>query len=64
MPNNSLLKLKNDKAKLSILLHSLTSMRYNGKGNIKEYIMEMSHIVSKLKTLKIQLLEDVLVHLV
>ena len=26
--------------------------------------MEMSHIVSKFKTLKIQLLEDVLVHLV
>ena len=55
---------KSDKAKLSILLHSLTSMRYNGKGNIREYIMEMSHIVSKLKTLKIQLVEDVLVHLV
>ena len=55
---------KSDKEKLSILLHSLTSMRYNGKGNIREYIMEMSHIVSKLKTLKIQLVEDVLVHLV
>ena len=39
-------------------------MRYNGKGNIREYIMEMSHVVSKLKTLKIQLSEDVLVHLV
>ena len=39
-------------------------MRYNGKGNIKKYIMEMSHIVSKLKTLKIQLSENVLVHLV
>ena len=53
-----------DKAEISILLHSLTSMRYNGKGNIREYIMEMSHIVSKLKTLNIQLSKDVFVNLV
>ena len=55
---------KSDKVEISIILHNLTSMRYNDEGNIMEYIMEMSHIVSKLKTLKIQLLEDVLVHLV
>ena len=55
---------KSDKVEISILLHSLTSMRYNGKGNIRGYIKEMSHIVSKLKTLKIQLSEDILVHLV
>ena len=54
---------KSNKAKISILLHSLTSMRYNGKGNIREYIMKMSHIVSKLKTLMIELSEDVLIHL-
>ena len=55
---------KSDKAEISILLHRLTSMRYNGKGNIREYIMDMSHIVSKLKTLMIQLSEDILLHLV
>ena len=55
---------KSDNAEISIVLHNLTSMRYNSKGNIREYIMEMSHIVSKLKTLKIQLSEDILVHLV
>ena len=55
---------KSYKEEINILLHSLTSMRYNGKGNIREYIMKISHTVSKLKTLKTQLSEDVLVHLV
>ena len=39
-------------------------MRYKGKGKIREYIMEMSHLASKLKTLKLELSEDLLVHLV
>ena len=51
---------KSNKVEISIISHSLTSMRYNGKRKIREYIMEMSHIVSKLKALKIQLSEDVL----
>ena len=55
---------KNDKAETSTLLASLISMRYKGKANIREYIMEMSHIASKLKTLKLELFEDLLVHLV
>ena len=55
---------KNDKAETSTLLASLISMRYKGKGNIKEYIMKMSHLASKLKTLKLELSEDLLVHLV
>ena len=55
---------KNDKAETSTLLASLISMRYKGKGNIREYIMEMSHLASKLKTLKLELSEDLLVHLV
>ena len=39
-------------------------MRYVGKRNIREYIKEMSHIASKLKALKLELSEDLLVHLV
>ena len=39
-------------------------MKYKDKGNIREYIMQMSHITSKLKTLKLELSEDLLVHLV
>ena len=56
--------VKNDKAEMSMLLASLISQKYKGKGNIREYIMEMSHLASKLKTLKLELSEDFLVHLV
>ena len=55
---------KNEKVEKSTLLAKLISMRYVGKGNIREYIMEMSHIASKLKALKLELSEDLLVHLV
>ncbi|XP_024028413.1 uncharacterized protein LOC112093693 [Morus notabilis] len=56
--------VKNEKAKIGTLLTSLISMRYRGKGNIKEYILEMSHLASKLKALKLELSKDLLVHLV
>src|SRR3954466_3505381 len=39
-------------------------MKFKGKGNVSEYIMEMSHTASKLKALKLDLSEDLLVHLV
>ena len=55
---------RNDKAEISTLLASLISMKYKGKGNIREYIMQMSHITFKLKALKLELSEDLLVHLV
>ncbi|RDY07775.1 hypothetical protein CR513_08064, partial [Mucuna pruriens] len=38
--------------------------RYKGKGNIREYIMEMSNLAAKLKSLKLELDEDLIVHLV
>ncbi|XP_021730032.1 uncharacterized protein LOC110697004 [Chenopodium quinoa] len=43
---------KNEKAEISTLLSSLVFQKYEGTGNIREYIMEMSHIASKLKALK------------
>ncbi|CAJ2635047.1 unnamed protein product [Trifolium pratense] len=55
---------KSDKAETSTLLQNLISMKYQGKGNIREYIMSMSNIVSKLKALKLELSEDLLIHLV
>ncbi|KAL2513398.1 hypothetical protein Adt_18998 [Abeliophyllum distichum] len=55
---------KNEKSETSTLLDNLISMRYKGKGNIREYIMEMSNLTSKLKALKLELSEDLLVHLV
>jgi len=39
-------------------------MKYKGKGNIREYIMQMSHIASKRKALKLELSKDLLMHLI
>ena len=39
-------------------------MRYKGNGNIREYIMKMSHLASKLRAHNLDLFEDLLVHLV
>ena len=55
---------KSDKAETSTLLKRLISMKFKGKENIREYIMEMSHVASKLKALGLELSEDLLVHLV
>ncbi|KAL4283434.1 hypothetical protein GQ457_16G021540 [Hibiscus cannabinus] len=55
---------KNDKVEMTSLLTSLMSMKYKGQGNIREYIMEMFHTASKLKALKIELSEDLLVLMV
>ncbi|KAF2289494.1 hypothetical protein GH714_036639 [Hevea brasiliensis] len=49
---------KNEKAETSTILAKLISMRYTGKGNIRDYIMEMSDLTSKLKALKLDLSED------
>ena len=54
----------NEKAEKSTILANLTSIRYKRKGNIREYIIEMSHLASKLKALKLELSEDLLAHLV
>ncbi|XP_025982128.1 uncharacterized protein LOC114391525 [Glycine soja] len=55
---------KNKMEEMSNLLAKVISMKYKGKGNIREYIMEMSNLASKLKSLKLELGEDLLVHLV
>jgi len=55
---------KNEKAEAINLLSKLVSMRYKGKANIKEYIMKIFHLASKLKALKLELSEDLLVHLI
>nr|KAJ0209166.1 hypothetical protein LSAT_V11C400188070 [Lactuca sativa] len=55
---------KNDKAETSTFLQKMISMKYKGKGNIREHIMEMSHLASKVKALKLEISDDFLVHLV
>ena len=56
--------VKNEKAEMCTLLTNLLSMRYKGKGNIREYILEMSHLASRLKTLKLDISDDLLVCLI
>ena len=55
---------KNEKAETSSLLAKLISMKYKGKSNIREYIMEMCELAYKLKAIKLELSKDLLVHLV
>ena len=55
---------KSDKAETSTLLQNWISMKYQGKGNVREYIMGMSNIASKLRALKLKLSKDLLIHLV
>ncbi|XP_078441495.1 uncharacterized protein LOC144711380 [Wolffia australiana] len=54
---------KEDRAEISTLMNRLTNMKYTGKGNIREYIMEMSHIRSKLKGLNLELPEESIVYM-
>ncbi|KAL6335093.1 hypothetical protein AAG906_026473 [Vitis piasezkii] len=54
----------NEKVEMSTILSKLVSMRYKGKENIREYIMEMSNRVTRLKALKLELSKDILVNLV
>ncbi|CAM8967634.1 unnamed protein product [Rhodiola kirilowii] len=56
--------IENDKAKTSQLLANLISMKYSSNGNVREHIMEISQLASKLKALKLELSENILVHLV
>ncbi|KAF1894709.1 hypothetical protein Lal_00021001 [Lupinus albus] len=55
---------KIEKTDTSSLLAKLISMEYKGKWNIMEYIMEMSNLASKLKSLKLKFGVDLLMHLI
>ena len=55
---------KSDKAEISTLLHNLISMKYGVKGNVRDHIMGMSNIASKLRAPKLELSDDLLIHLV
>ena len=44
---------KSDKVETSMLLQNLISVKYKGKGNVREYIMKMFLITIKLKELKL-----------
>ena len=52
------------KVETTTILSKLVSMRYKGKGNIREFIMEISNLVTRLRALKLELSDDILMHLV
>ncbi|RDY10022.1 hypothetical protein CR513_05528, partial [Mucuna pruriens] len=54
---------KKEKVEMSNLLAKLILMKYKGRGNIREYIMEMSNLATKLKSLKLELGENFILHL-
>ena len=55
---------KSKNVEMSTILGKLVSMRYRVKENIRGYIMEMSNLVTRLRTLKLELIDDILMHLV
>ena len=53
----------NKKVETSTILAKITTMRHNGKGSIREYILEMSNLAARLKALKLEMLEGIVVQL-
>ena len=55
---------KSGNVKASTYLSKLLNMRYNGEGNIRDYTMKMSNLVSKLNALKMKLSKEFLLHFI
>ena len=53
----------NEKVETSTILAKITTMRHNGKGSIREYILEMSNLAARLKALKLEMPEGIVVQL-
>ncbi|KAF8398856.1 hypothetical protein HHK36_014720 [Tetracentron sinense] len=54
--------VESDKAETGDLMDRLMSMKYDGSSGVREYIMKMIHISSKLEALKIPIAEPFLVY--
>jgi gag-polypeptide of LTR copia-type len=55
--------VRNENAQIGILLNKLCTMKYNGRSNVKEHILEMMNTASKLNAHKLDISEDMLVYL-
>jgi gag-polypeptide of LTR copia-type len=55
--------VRNEKAKIDILLNKICTMKYNDRSNIKEHILKMMNTASKLKADKLNISKDMLVYL-
>lgn len=54
----------NKKVETSAALSKLVSIRYNEKGNIHEYVLEMSNLITRLSVLKLYITDNILVRLI
>lgn len=54
--------VKTEKSEIGTLLIKLVSMKYKNKGSIGEYITKMFNVVSKLRALKLDIFDYLLVH--
>jgi gag-polypeptide of LTR copia-type/GAG-pre-integrase domain len=55
--------VRNEKAEIDILLNKLCTMKYNDRSNVREHILKMMNIASKLKVHKLDISKDMLVYL-
>lgn len=55
---------ESEKAESSVLMHSLVTMSFDGKGSIGEYIMKQIDVAAKLRSLNFEIGDQFLVHLV
>jgi gag-polypeptide of LTR copia-type len=55
--------IRNKKTEIGILLNKLYIIKYNGRSNVREHILEMMNTTSKLKAHKLNILEDMIVYL-
>ena len=55
---------RSDKAEVSSLLGRLTHASYNDHGNIREYIVELSDVVSKIRSFGLKIEDELLAYLV
>jgi gag-polypeptide of LTR copia-type len=53
--------VKNEKTEMDNLLKNFCSKQYFDQDNIREYILKMTHMVSKLRAMKLDVSDDMLV---
>ena len=56
--------MESEKAETGNLMSKLTTMKYKGVGGIREYILSMVDVATKLNSLKIPIVDPYLVHLI
>jgi len=56
--------IKSDKVEANTHISKLINICYNDRRDVREYIIEISNLISKRKTLKLKLSKEILVHFI